>query len=67
MYNDDAKQYIYKWRENHRDEWNSYHNMKEKERYAKHKDTIKEKYEYRTWLFNTNIKKEFKIFSNIEY
>lgn len=66
MYNENTKKSIYKWRDNNKDEWDAYHNKKEKERYEKIKDVIKEKYEYKAFLFNCNLKKELKLFRDIE-
>lgn len=69
MYNENIKKSIYKWRENNKDEWNEYHNVKEKERYEKNKVEIlikkKEIYEYKKFLFNSNLKNELNYFRNI--
>lgn len=66
MYNEGIKKSIYKWRENNKEEWNDYHNLKEKERYNKMKDVIKEKYEYKRFLYNTNPRIEFEFFRRID-
>jgi hypothetical protein len=66
MYNENTKKSIYKWRDNNKHEWDVYHNKKEKERYEKNKDVIKEKYEYKAFLFNCSLKKEFQLFRKIE-
>lgn len=66
MYNEKIKKNIYKWRENNKEEWNEYHNNKEKERYKKKKDIIKEKYDYQRFLNNTNVRIEFEYFRKIE-
>lgn len=67
MYNESVKKSIYKWRENNKEEWNDYHNFKEKQRYNKNKDLIKEKYEYKRWFYNTNPRIEFEFFRNINF
>ena len=69
MYNDSSKKAIYKWRDTHKEEWNEYHNNKEKQRYNKNRESIlaskKEAYEYKTYLYNNNYKKEVKIYLGI--
>jgi hypothetical protein len=69
MYNDNIKKSIYKWRENNKDEWKDYHNVKEKERYEKNKIIVlakmKEKYDYNKFLNNRNLRIELEYFRNI--
>jgi hypothetical protein len=70
MYNDAAREAIYRWRERHEDEWRKYHNRNETERYRKNKCEIlakkKENYEYSRFLNNTNTMKEFSLFCKID-
>lgn len=70
MYNENRKKAIYKWRETHKEEWNDYHNFKEKERYDNNKTKIlgkmRDKYEYKRFLFNCNTRIEFEFFRNID-
>ncbi len=69
MYDDLKRKAIYKWRENHVEEWRKYHNQVENERYQKNKVQIlarkKENYDYVCYLFNKSIKKEFQLLCNI--
>ncbi len=67
MYNDAAKEAIYKWREAN---YGKYHNQQENERYLRNKSEIlskkKHKYIYVCFLNNRSIKKEFELLCSIE-
>ncbi len=70
MYNDAAKEAIYKWREANYCKWQKYHNQQENERYLRNKSEIlskkKQKYLYICFLNNRSIKKEFQLLCSIE-
>lgn len=69
MYNESSKKAIYKWRETHKEDWDNYHKDYERERYNKNRESIlaskKEAYEYKTYINNSNYKKEVKIYLGI--
>ncbi len=70
MYNENTKKSIYKWRQTHKEQWDEYHNNKQKEYNEKNRDQIlakkKQNYEYKRFLFNNNTRIEFELFRNID-
>ncbi len=71
MYNDAARDAIYKWREANYGKWQKYHNQQECERYLRNKSEIlakkKQKYLYSCFLNNRSIKKEFELLCSIDF
>lgn len=70
MYNEDIKRGIMKWRNENRDRYNAYKNMKQREYYARDKEIVLEKkkeiYHYNKYLTNTNPRVEFSYLRNID-
>ncbi len=70
MYNDAARDAIYKWREANYGKWQKYHKQQECERYVRNRDEIlskkKQKYQYNCFLNNRSIKKEFQVLCRID-
>ncbi len=71
MYNDAARDAIYKGREANYGKWQKYHNQQESERYLRNKSEIltkkKQKYLYSCFLNNRSIKKEFELLCSIDF
>jgi hypothetical protein len=70
VYNEKMKMSIDLWRQNHKREWDEYHNAKQKEYNTRHRETIlakkKEMYDFRKFINNANPKYEWKLLCSID-
>lgn len=65
VYNPKIKTSIELWRQNNKEKWDEYHNMKQKEYNERHRDIIlvkkRENYYYKKFIHNTNPKYEWEL------
>ena len=70
VYNPKIKTSIELWRQNNKEKWDEYHNIKQKEYNLRHRETIlakkKDAYDFKKFINNCNPKYEWKLLCEIE-